>query len=220
MIQLFIKDFNVDCKIFEPSSVLLVIESKEILVRNLIVCQNEDIEEFLSVYDAKKDMYLSNEDIDFIPNVLFIDFNTKKNLNALNKQIKSIYKEKLSDFLDDEKQKMQDLFDTIRLDYSLDIYSDISFKEDDLLKIINIKFNECDDSLVNTIISYIKVSIELRNCSIFIFHHLSLYLSSDDIKIIINESKLLGANIINVESYDISVDFDQKYILDSDLCTI
>lgn len=216
MNKIIINIFNIN-EDLDNSSNLLIINNKKQLYLFLSMA---DID-YIKIIDENLNILKTSDYVDVTPSVLNLDINSKKNINALIRQIKKTE----SDIIYLSEQKianiLKDTFKNVAIDYPLDLISDIDFNTDDIIKLLNIKLNEHDKTLLERLQTYIKVSCELRNIKIFIFFDLYSFLEEHELKSLINECKYYDIKIINVEYYDVENSvFDKKRIIDNDLCVI
>ncbi len=91
----------------------------------------------------------------------------------------------------------------------------------DLLKMANVKFNIESDTILESIVNYIKVACELLGIKIFIFLNLKLFLSEEEIRKLYKESFYRKIHIVLIEAI-----YQKKYleetvcIIDKDKCII
>lgn len=217
MIELTFPTYSQTIKLEHPFSLLAICENKQSFIQFMMCFHSERISDMLVAYDEEKASFWDKDNIRFIDSALFVDPNDKKNLAALRKQLKKRYSSQLNASADMMTASLTKVFEEIRLDYDIDLYSDISIKPEDLIKIMDIKVSIHDESLLERILQYLKVTIELAGTKLFIFHHLSFYLEVEEIKSLIHELGLLGGSLIDLESNELSSNFfDKKLIFDKD----
>lgn len=222
MINISIPLFNFYKNDEDMENYLLVVENKKILYSLLKDIGNNCIyEEYIQVYDENEKKLKVNEYIDFVPSILSIDINNKKNINSLYKLIKRICNDDIKQFMKDINEILKNSFNLIRLDIPLDIIENIDIDEDDYLKLINIKIVDNDESILERINSYIKTTYELRNIKIYVFYNLFSFLDEDEIKLLINNCQYYDIKIINIENNDLNfTNVFNKIILDKDICLL
>ena len=217
MIELTFPTYSQTIKLEHPFSLLAICENKQSFIQFMMCFHSERISDMLVAYDEEKASFWDKDNIRFIDSALFVDPNDKKNLAALRKQLKKRYSSQLNASADIMTASLTKVFEEIRLDYDIDLYSDISIKPEDLIKIMDIKVSIHDESLLERILQYLKVTIELAGTKLFIFHHLSFYLEDEEIKSLIHELGLLGGSLIDLESNELSSNlFDKRLIFDKD----
>lgn len=211
-----IEDFN------NNKNIILVIKNKKYLYLLVNSLLNEDIDNkyFLIIDDNNKQQ--NNDDfIEFIPSIFLLNFNSKKNLTIINKQIKNQYKTRIKETIEIIYTYLLDLQKNICIDFEIELISNIDLIEDDILKLINFEIKDKYDSILDKIINYMKIINQLRKIKIFIFLNLSVYLNKEEIKLLLKESKYYDFKIILIENNEEIIDlFDTKRILDEDLCLI
>lgn len=211
-----IEDFN------NNKNIILVIKNKKYLYLLVNSLLNEDIDNkyFLIIDDNNKQQ--NNDDyIEFIPSIFLLNFNSKKNLTIINKQIKNQYKTRIKETIEIIYTYLLDLQKNICIDFDIELISNIDLIEDDILKLINFEIKDKYDSILDKIINYMKIINQLRKIKIFIFLNLSVYLNKEEIKLLLKESKYYDFKIILIENNEEIIDlFDTKRILDEDLCLI
>ena len=211
-----IEDFN------NNKNIILVIKNKKyiyLLVNSLL---NEDIEnKYLLIIDDNNKQQNNDDFIEFIPSIFLLNFNSKKNLTIINKQIKNQYKTRIKETIEIIYTYLLDLQKNICIDFDIELISNIDLIEDDILKLINFEIKDKYDSILDKIINYMKIINQLRKIKIFIFLNLSIYLNKEEIKLLLKESKYYDFKIILIENNEEIIDlFDTKRILDDDLCLI
>lgn len=211
-----IEDFN------NNKNIILVIKNKKYLYLLVNSLLNEDIEnKYLLIIDDNNKQQNNDDFIEFIPSIFLLNFNSKKNLTIINKQIKNQYKTRIKETIEIIYTYLLDLQKNICIDFDIELISNIDLIEDDILKLINFEIKDKYDSILDKIINYMKIINQLRKIKIFIFLNLSIYLNKEEIKLLLKESKYYDFKIILIENNEEIIDlFDTKRILDDDLCLI
>lgn len=222
MIYFSFHDFNIYENIEKLDNHLLIIQNKNYLysfLKNLHSgCSNN---EYIKLFDQDCKPLKTIDFVEFIPSLIYLDINNKKNLNYLIRLLKKSNNEDLQITVNAIMELIQKTFNKIRLDSPIDIISDIKFSEDDLIKNMNILINDDDSSLIERINTFIKISFELRNIKIFVFYGLFTLLQPDEIEMLINTCKYNAITLIDVEAENISTNiFNKKKILDIDNCLL
>ena len=169
-----------------------------------------------------KQLVLLDDYCDVVDNIFVLDINTKKNINALYKILKSLYYEKLKENISGLKQDISKIVSEISLDFDLELYVSNEIKEEDLFKIMDLQFKEIDSDYKNRLIKYMEVINELRNIKVFFFFHLHDYFEKEELETIIKEIKYRNISVINIESHNLFTKNDNERIIiyDNDLCYI
>lgn len=222
MTRLLINDFNIQQDINNFDSMLLIIQNKKKLLQVLNDISNECYElEFIKIIDEKGKILKLEDYIDSTISLFNIDINNKKNLNALFRQIKKANYDYIYDSINQITNNLQNLFNNINLESSLELINDLNISEDDILKLLKIQINDKSNDLLIKIMNYIKVGFELRKVYKYLFFNLSSLLSFEEIALLIHDCKLIGIQIIDIEYLDINKGlFDIKKVLDEDICLI
>lgn len=222
MTRLLINDFNIQQDINNFDSMLLIIQNKKKLLQVLNDISNECYElEFIKIIDEKGKILKLEDYIDSTISLFNIDINNKKNLNALFRQIKKANYDYIYDSINQITNNLQNLFNNINLESSLELINDLNISEDDILKLLKLQINDKSNELLIKIMNYIKVGFELRKVYKYLFFNLSSLLSFEEIALLIHDCKLIGIQIIDIEYLDINKGpFDIKKVLDEDICLI
>ena len=167
------------------------------------------------IVDHKKNIY-------FLSNFYDMDVNNKKNLLALYKQIKVNHNDELKEMFEQLTSNINDFFEFINFESEFDLTFDSNILIDDVLKLGDLRFNNENDSLFNSFISYLEIINNLFNINVFVVEELHKYFSNDDLIKAMNELKYHGIILINIEkdnNFEGIVDEIRNYI-DIDYCTI
>lgn len=222
MNKILVNDFKIEESEDSLDSCLLIIQNKKKLYK-VLMNLDSDFEDtpFIKIIDNSYKLLKNSDYIDYIPNLLLIDVNTKKNINALLRQIKVVSSGEIKKTCGKIVEELIDCFNNIKFESSFSLYEEIEFEDDDLLKLLSIKIEDNKLDILNRLITYIKISYELRNIKIFITFNIYSLLEDEEINLLIKETKLLGVKLINIEISDVHKNnFDIKKILDKDLCLI
>lgn len=218
--KLLINDLNIAKDIIDLPNYLLIIQNKKYLYKLITNIQNDE-EDFIKIVDGNWKKQKKVEYIDAITSLFDLEVNNKKNINFLYKQIKSYFRNDFTKMIDLLCEKLRELFSEVIISYQLELISDVSISDDDIIKLLGIKIDDTNIDLLEKIIKYIKTTFELRRISIFIFYGLSSLLSSSEINQLIKECNLLGVSLIDIETNDCEkINFDYKKIFDGDCCII
>lgn len=222
MNRLLINEFNINQNLDDFDSIVLIIQNKKKLLKILNdVCDDCLNMQFIKIIDEKGRLLKLSDYLDVIVSLFNIDINNKKNLNALYRQIKKTNIEDFYESINTITNNLQKLFGSINLESSLNLISDIDINEEDILKLLKIQINDNDENMVNRIMNYLKVGIELRNIKKYLIFNLSSLLSFEEINLLLHDCKIMGIQIINIEYEDLpKLDFGIKKILDDDICLI
>lgn len=220
MSYLSIPLFNVYEPLDDSDSYLLIIKNKQLLYYFLQNYNYNTNEEYIKVFDESNNQIKTMDYIDIVTSILSIDVNTKKNINALVRQLKTN-----TDILKKASLNVTNIvketFGVIKMDSPIDIISDINISEEDIIKMMDINIDECSNTMIERLNNYVKVSYELRNVRVFIFYNLLSFLTETEIELLIHNSKYSNIKIIDIEYFDDgSYIFDHKKIVDKDICLL
>lgn len=157
-----------------------------------------------------------------ITNILNLDLNTKKNMNALNKIMKKTYYENLKEDLNSLKEKVRSIVKKIALDLDISLSMNDEIKTDDLFKIMDIKFSDEKESFLERFLNYLYVISELQEKKIFFTLHLKEYFSFEEIETIVKEANYHEIILINFETREFQekISCQKSIIIDKDCCFI
>ena len=222
MNQMHIKYFEINENLENNSNTLLIVENKKMLysMLNDLLSGNNYLEYF-DIFDENLKKVKFTDVIDFIPSLLMLDINQKKNINLLIRNIKNNYFYEMHKETEYIKERITSIFNNIKLNINFDIISDVDFSEEDLMKEMNISIFDGYLNILERLTNYIKVIYELRKVKCFIFYGLLEFLDEEDLKLLLLECKYMNIKVIDIENGNNSSDFfDSIYILDKDLCLI
>lgn len=180
------------------------------------------LDEVVTFFDENLNVINDNEPCFSILNIMDLDLNTKKNLNSLNKILQKTTYENFHKDLENLKTRISEIVKTISLELEVSISIKDEIKTDDLFKIMEIKFAENQENILEKLINYIIVMSKLQRKYIFLVLHLKEYLTEEEISVLIKELSLHEIFIINFETRDFPIDvgIDNKIVIDSEGCLI
>lgn len=221
MIKMIISDLNIYESIDSTNNYLIVIQNKKILYKILSdLGTGSSIDGFVKIYDNEKRVNFSDY-IEFIPSLINIDVNNKKNINALLRYFKVNFANVLENYSNKINNLMSEVLKIINVESPVLVDSNKAFTEEELVKALNITINESSSSLLEKISQYIDFICELRGIKKIIFYELSTFLEENELQILIKNVNYKGISIINIESHNDNIKgFDHKKILDYDCCLI
>ena len=155
-----------------------------------------------------------------VPNILDLNINTKKNINALNKILKKTYYEDLKSDLLSLKEKATIIVKKIALDLDISLSMNEEIKTDDLFKIMDIKFSDDKETFLERFINFLFVNSELQEKNLFFCLHLKEYFSPEEVEIIVKEVSYKQISVINIETHEYldSIECQKKILIDKDCC--
>lgn len=216
---LFEKEISLDTSKFFT----IVIENKSV---NYDVCKYlyDDFRsntDYFKIFEEDKRLEISSEAA-FIFNLFSLDLNTKRNINALYRLLKRISSNCLENNIKEIRDSILEMVKQISLDLEIELDVNNQVKEEDLFKIVDLRFSESDSSNLLRLKKYIETMYELSRIKIFFIYHLHDYFEKEDINILFHELSYKNISIFDIEqSSDFEkADNEQIIIIDRDLCTI
>ncbi|SDM54302.1 type II-A CRISPR-associated protein Csn2 [Lachnospira pectinoschiza] len=215
-------DLNINVDLAENKPVCLVVENRKCYsdllnqlwlmdigdVNDIRISENEDELKFSKIGSVILNPYL-------------LDANDKKILNRIYQEINDIaINDNVNETLKIKEQiisYMENLINSVSypLMYNLDF--DITV----LLKLLSTKIDDNCDSLLERIISYVKLYHQVLSTKLFIFVGLKLYLSDDDIVSLYENLKYEDVYLLDIENKQYGIlEYEKTFIIDDDNCII
>lgn len=163
------------------------------------------------------------EDVSCVINDIFtLDYNSKRNINALFKIIRKTYVNDLFFYLEDVKGKIKTLINTINMNFELNLTSSDEIKIEDLFKLVDLKIEDKEENRVQRLINYLKTINELTGKTLFFIFRMHDYFDNYEIDIILKEVAYKNIKIINIEHINSfkKCNDEQIIIYDNDLCLL
>lgn len=218
------KEFNFVFHFKENTRSLLVIEQPGIFFKLVRELTASDYDEESGFILSENDEVLKKKDkLACIVDPLALSLNERKLLSKLGELLK---REILStELLVEGNQIISDLESYIiriiqRMDWGL-VYSD-KMEIQSLLKIADIRFDEMQETLIEKILDYMKVSCELLDVKCFVFVHLLSYLTEYEVEKFYEYVHYQKICVLLLESRqpDFAKEFSETVIIDKDSCEI
>lgn len=206
-----------------PKTINIVIENKVTFYNFCKYCFQDFSGEMEYISCFNNESLLKNDNVlHFIPNLFDLSLNNKKNINALYKILKQKYYDTLKIDISSLKTKIVDIVSTIASDFDVELTITNKISEDDLFKIMDLKFNDDTDTLLEQLIKYCSMIHELQKISTFVILHLHDYFEQSELDSLYHELKYKGISIISIENNNLfgKNNGDLTMILDKDLCSI
>ncbi len=180
------------------------------------------LSDVITLFDEDLNIIDVDEACFSIINVMNLDLNTKKNLNSLNKILLKTTYENLKKDLGNLKKEILKIVKSISLELEVSVSIKEEIKADDLFKIVDIKFSESQENILEKLINYIIVISKLQRKNIFLILHIKEYLTDEEIFTLIKELSLHEIFLIDFETRNFSGNeqSDNKIIIDEDGCLI
>lgn len=222
--KLLHKDFKFVFEMKENERSLLIVEQPSVFLKLVKELFSEISEEESKFVLSENNVPIKMKDyLNCIINPLNITLNDRKLLNKLGELLK---KEIVSSDLLVENNEVISAIENYALhimqcaDWDL-TYSD-KIDVQSLLKFLGIQFCDKQETLVEKIMDYVKVSHELLGIKCFVFVHLLSYLTEYELKKLYEYSEYQKVNILLLESHQPEEieSFSNVVIIDKDACEI
>ena len=219
--NLKINYFDNNIKIENDYVQVIEIENKKTfyrLVSDLYKIKNDEkLDEVFFYDDNNQEINMYNK-VDLYVNFFDIDLNSKKNLNALNKNIINSLTDNIKEEILNNFKKLAKSFTKILSDIDLPLSLNDNITVDDIIKLLKISINKTDDLLSNLLL-IIDLEKVLKMNEILFFINLKQYLSQEELiefykYAIYNEIKIV---LVDSQSYGIKLDYEKKLIIDANL---
>lgn len=161
----------------------------------------------------------------FCHSPLLISLNDKKFVSSLYKQLQLILSNEKT-YLNEFNRLMvefEKLLAKVEIDSDFLLSTDGAPSFSSMLKVFNVQVDDKSTSIYERLIDYISlVSKVILNNPIVIFTHILSFISKEEFLVISKHAVSLGVRLICIESKDcdLSDEYIQKNIIDSDLCLI
>ena len=219
--NLKINYFDNNIKIENDYVQVIEIENKKTfyrLVSDLYKIKNDEkLDEVFFYDDNNQEINMYNK-VDLYVNFFDIDLNSKKNLNALNKNIINSLTDNVKEEILNNFKKLAKSFTKILSDIDLPLSLNDNITVEDIIKLLKISINKTDDLLSNLLL-IIDLEKVLKINEILFFINLKQYLSQEELiefykYAIYNEIKIV---LVDSQSYGIKLDYEKKLIIDVNL---
>lgn len=219
--NLKINYFDNNIKIENDYIQVIEIENKKTfyrLVSDLYKIKNDEkLDEVFFYDDNNQEINMYNK-VDLYVNFFDIDLNSKKNLNALNKNIINSLTDNVKEEILNNFKKLAKSFTKILSDIDLPLSLNDNITVEDIIKLLKISINKTDD-LLNNLLLIIDLEKVLKINEILFFINLKQYLSQEELiefykYAIYNEIKIV---LVDSQSYGIKLEYENKLIIDENL---
>lgn len=219
--NLKINYFDNNIKIENDYVQVIEIENKKTfyrLVSDLYKIKNDEkLDEVFFYDDNNQEINMYNK-VDLYVNFFDIDLNSKKNLNALNKNIINSLTDNVKEEILNNFKKLAKSFTKILSDIDLPLSLNDNITVEDIIKLLKISINKTDE-LLNNLLLIIDLEKVLKMNEILFFINLKQYLSQEELiefykYAIYNEIKIV---LVDSQSYGIKLDYEKKLIIDANL---
>lgn len=212
-------DINMQIDFEDKTCCIWIIESPELLLYYITELQEQVIgNEGKFVLSDENEILSFKKDISLILSPLEIDYNDKKFINELFKEIKDIVQsgELYEDyvFVKSELVKLMERISESN-DYPLQYSEELEVSS--LLKMMQVKFDFQDANYFERLITIVQLSQRLLRKKLLIFVNLSSFLSENQLVELEKIAKYEQIKILLINSYQLNYSFSYKwYIIDVD----
>lgn len=209
---------------FEKNNIHLWVIENKVAFFNFVKVLNSQINGEIGEFILSKNLNEMpiSKNICMLLDFFNIDFNNKNILNGIIKKLEIELQE--NDYiikLNELNAQILNFLYSIGLSINLDISYNDELEFVKLLKTYDIKITNQSSSLIETIINYIEVLIELNICKILVFVNLKQYLSYEEIIELYKYVNYKNFKIFLIENTNSKkIEDEKKIIIDNDLCEI
>ncbi|MDR0935003.1 MAG: type II-A CRISPR-associated protein Csn2 [Erysipelotrichaceae bacterium] len=217
--KLFDKEINLETSKFYT----IVIENRKLNydVSKYLYNEFSAKEDYFTIFKDDKKLDITNE-ATFVFNLFSLDLNTKRNINALYKILRKSCSDTLQADIKNIKNEIVKVVQQISLDFDIELGVNNDIREDDLFKIVDLRFSEGDDSYLLRFKKYVETVYELLGVRVFFIYHLHDYFNKNELDTIFHELSYKNMSLINLEisqNYEKSEN-EEFIVIDQDLCSI
>lgn len=215
-------DYGIDF-LFEENQVnVLVVENQEVYSKLIetIVQQSAGEEDIWQFSENNKELQM-NKYVSLVHSPFLLDFNSKKSLNFLYKEMQAITDEFCGDRIGMINSAIVDYLDVIvqKLPYPVKFNLDLSMV--DIFKLYDVEFDFQDSSLIEKVLNYIQLEKVLFGTKLIIFINLKSYFCKNEIYEIYKTAFYNKIQLLLIESVKGDCLNEEKYcIIDKDECLI
>lgn len=221
MKRLTFQELHQTISLQDPQLITLVIENttrfRDYVLR--IFAKRGCLEELLTLSQDLKELDF-DESATVVENPLILDLNSKQNLNALSRVIKRSYMDDIKEAVSKIEEALVETVGKIRLDFGVELTSEVDLKAEDVFKIANVRFEEDGVSPVERLVRYLFIENELRGNELAVILSLRSYFSESEIEQIVAEARYRGITILDIENRAPSnlLPNEKRLVIDNDLC--
>lgn len=209
-------------------------ENVDLDISKLCVLIIENIDEYRNLINSLYlgsyliDLYENEEKLDikyieFIEDIYFFDFNNRKIINYIDKEICKLMSDEF--FISktiNTKQILKEYFDEIMYETELPLDFEYEIENTNLIKSISVRVKEEWNSAIEKIIDYFELIVNLKNTKVFITKNIELYLSDKELELLIEYLNKRELILLDIERIYNKKDIKnvQKILFDEDMCRI
>lgn len=161
--------------------------------------QIETSEGYVSIFDDDKPLKIE-KDVEYIPNVFTLSINTRKTINYLYKEIILLTAEsdEIIEF-EDLKKHLIEWIKRVRKQTFIDFSFEDDFDIKEMLKVLNVKFQEREDTPAQLLVKYIDLLINMAKIKVVFIAFAFYLLLEEEINFIIDYCKKNEVILVFIE---------------------
>lgn len=213
--------FNMPVDFTDGKISVLVIENKKIFRKILQSFCDGTVDERLVFSHDFKPFDFDKRGF-FIANILDLDFQNKRLASKINSIMQQTAVNDYSEDLLLIKAHLMTLFDKLNELYDFEYSSDFEIDFSSILKLLRFEIDTSLSDLSELLVSYILLINKYFKLDLFVIHSVYDYFDFDEIEAMYKTLALHHINVLVVTSSKPKIvsEFEQIYIVDSDLCVI
>lgn len=221
--RLAYNDLNFEIELLTTAPAVIVIENPHIYYHYLLNLyqQTNGKEGTFFLSDKGRALNFAKKAV-FIMNPFSISCNDKKILNSVYAEMNRIVVDEYSEMLVDINAVVLSIIDFINMKLPYPLVSSLSLDFTGLLKLYNVKMSEEYEGLLDRLITYIKLSHQVRGIELFCFVNMRHYLDSDEVKQLYEACLCEQVYILDIEGSEPEsrIGAEKVFIIDRDSCII
>lgn len=220
--KLYNRQYDLELELKENISTHLIIEDANCLKGFIsgLISQTEGNEGTFSLYDGCE-VFELEKILNLIINPFELDCNDRRILSKIYKEIDNIAKENYAKQLSDINARVLSLLDQCFFEVQYGMTSTDELNLQSLLKMYDVSVLTDEESLIESIIDYVRIMSEVCGYNIFIFLNINAFLPDEEMQEIISFFEYRKLYFVNISNSDYTVwDKCDKIIVDKDLCII
>lgn len=159
---------------------------------------------------------------EIILNPFDVNINDKKILSKLYSElVKLTMNEEMYLQTQKIKDELEEYFYNLEYQSSYFLQMNREFSFSNLLKTVEVKFQDTTESFLEKLIQYIKIQAELFHCRLIIFVNIRSFLTTENLRILLDEVLRYEVAILLLENQQRKLlNHVNRYIIDNDQCEI
>lgn len=205
----------------ETEFITLIVEDSKLFAQLAYdFINNKEHEKWILSENGK--LFDANKFLDVIFNPLTVSLNQRKILNKLYELCEvNIQTNEMLFKWNTVQDSFMSFVDELIDCFNYDLYYNQKLDVKDILKIVDLKFNE-NNTVVEKVLDYLVLTNDILKIKVFVFFNLKAYLSLEEIKYIIEQAQYHKFNILLIERFDAfeKIKDERIVVVDKDKCVI